>query len=62
MFPEHLVAIALGTGRAKDHNRTLQFFEQGAVNRKKLRSILECTGLAAKWQQFERKYLGGANE
>ena len=36
MFPEHLVAIALGTGRAKDHNRILQFVEQGAVNRKKL--------------------------
>jgi len=34
----------------------------GAVNRKKLRSILERTGLAAKWQQFERKYLEGANE
>lgn len=51
MSPEHLVAIALRTGRAKDHNPILQFVEQGAVNRKRLQGILERTGLAAKWQQ-----------
>jgi hypothetical protein len=34
----------------------LQFVEQGAVTRKKLQSILERSGLAAKWQPFERKY------
>lgn len=36
MTAEHLVAIALRTGRAKDHNRVLQFMEQNAVDRKKL--------------------------
>jgi hypothetical protein len=59
MTAEHLAAIALRTGRAKDHNRVLQFMEQNAVDRKKLRGILERHGLAAKWKQFEHKYLKG---
>ena len=56
---EHLAAIALRTGRTKDHNRVLQFIEQDAVDKKKLRSILERHGLASKWTQFELKYLAG---
>ena len=59
MTAEHLTAIALQTGRAKDHNRVLQFVEQGAIDKKKLHSILERHGLAAKWKQFEHKYLAG---
>jgi hypothetical protein len=39
MSAEHLVAIALETGRAKDHTRILQFVEQGAVDRKKLKDV-----------------------
>jgi hypothetical protein len=61
MSAEHLVAIALRTGRPKDHNRILQFFEQRAVDRKKLRAILTRFGLTAKWKEFERRYLEGAN-
>lgn len=57
MSAEHLVAIALRTGRAKDHNRILQFVEQKALNRGKLRTILDRHGLAAKWNEFERKFL-----
>jgi hypothetical protein len=57
MPAEHLVAIALRTGRAKDHIRILQFIEQDAVDRSKLQAVLERHGLTAKWQQFERKYL-----
>jgi hypothetical protein len=57
MSAEHLVAIALRTGRPKDHNRILQFIEQNAVNREKLQSILESNGLTAKWKEFDRKYL-----
>jgi len=60
MSAEHLVAIALRTGRPKDHNRILQFIEQDAVNREELESILERNGLAAKWKQFQRKYLEGS--
>src|SRR5258708_290548 len=59
MSAEHLVAIALKTGRAKDHNRILQFVEQDAVEEKKLRGILEQHGLITKWEQFQRKFLGG---
>lgn len=59
MTAEHLAAIALRVGRAKDHNRVLQFVEQNAVDRKKLQSILERHELTAKWKQFEHKYLEG---
>jgi hypothetical protein len=56
---EHLVAIALETGRSKDHIRILQFMEQGAVDRTKLRDIVERHGLSPKWSQFEQKFLKG---
>lgn len=62
MSAEHLVAIALSTGRAKDHIRILQFVEQEAVDRGKLQAILERYELTPKWKQFERKYLEGAHE
>ncbi len=61
MTAEHLVAIALRTGRTKDYNRILQFVEQDAVDRGKLQNILQRNGLVLKWQQFERKYLGGSS-
>jgi hypothetical protein len=59
MTAEHLVAIALKTGRAKDHTRILQFVEQEAVDQKKLSCILEEHRLTPKWRQFEDKFLGG---
>jgi hypothetical protein len=62
MSAEHLVAIAVNTGRSKDHIRILQFIEQDAVNRGKLQGVLERHGLTAKWKQFERKYLEGIHE
>ena len=58
MTAEHLIAIALRTGRPKDHNRILQFIEQDAVDRGKLQGIIERYGLASRWQQFGHKYLG----
>jgi hypothetical protein len=62
MPAEHLVAIALRTGRAKDHARIVQFIEQDAVDRTKLRTLLERHGLLRKWTLFERSYLGGGHE
>jgi hypothetical protein len=56
---EHLIAIALETGRTKDHIRILHFVEQRAVDRAKLRNILERHGLSAKWSQFEQRFLRG---
>ncbi|MGB8354843.1 MAG: hypothetical protein WCD79_13190 [Chthoniobacteraceae bacterium] len=57
MTAEHLVAIALQTGRAKDHNRILQFIESGTLDPDKLNQILSIHGLLAKWQQFEDKFI-----
>jgi hypothetical protein len=59
MRAEHLVAISLQTGRAKDYVRILQFLEQNAVDRSKLEELLKKFNLADKWAQFERKYLEG---
>lgn len=57
MTAEHLVAIALQTGRPKDNIRILQFVEQEAVNRRRLSEILQRHGLVEKWQRFQRRYL-----
>jgi hypothetical protein len=59
MTAEHLVAIALKTGRAKDYTRILQFLEQGAVDRQKLKRILERHKLSERWKQFETRFLEG---
>ena len=58
---EHLAAIALRTGRPKDHNRILQFIEQGAIDSKKLQSVIERYNLTKKWEWFERRFLEGTH-
>jgi hypothetical protein len=58
ILAEYLVAIALSTGRAKDHIRILQFIKEKAVDDVMLRAILEKHGLLSKWEQFQRKHLG----
>jgi hypothetical protein len=60
MLAEYLVAIALATGRAKDHIRILQFIKEKALDETMLRAILEKHGLLSKWQEFQHKYLEGA--
>jgi hypothetical protein len=60
MPAEHLVAIALQTGRLKDDARIVQFLEQDAVDRKKLETVVQKFGLTSKWDQFKRRYLEGA--
>lgn len=60
MTAEHLVAIALQLGRAKDHARILQFIEAGVLDTGKLDSILARHGLLEKWGRFERLFLDGA--
>jgi len=54
---EHITAIALETGRAKDKARMLQFLEAGVLDRERLREILRRHGLTGDWQQFERQFL-----
>jgi len=57
MTAEHLVAIALKTGRAKDFSRILQFIETGVLNTNKLDQILKRHSLLAKWEDFGHKFL-----
>lgn len=56
MTAEHLVAIALQTGRAKDHSRILQFLERNAVDLNKLSNILTRHSLTSKWANFKKRY------
>lgn len=55
--PEHLAAIALKTGRAKDFARLLQFVEAGVLEAKKLDPILKRHELVEKWEQFGARFL-----
>lgn len=54
---EHLAAIALQTGRAKDKARLLQFIEGAALDAVRFQSILVGHGLVDAWQKFERQFL-----
>jgi hypothetical protein len=53
---EHLVAVALETGRPKDKARILQFIEAEAVDQKALAVILDRHGLTQKWKQFKQQF------
>lgn len=57
MSAEHLIAIALETGRAKDKARVLQFVEENAFDKKILMDILKRHKMLQKWTQFEGKFL-----
>src|SRR5438094_3009164 len=52
---EHIAAIALETGRAKDKARVLQFIEAGVLDLDRLHRILGRHGLTGRWQEFERQ-------
>jgi hypothetical protein len=54
---EHLAAIALQTGRAKDKARLLQFIEAGVLDAERFQAILTRHGLLDRWRQFERQFL-----
>ncbi|MEM9478564.1 MAG: hypothetical protein AAGA58_02765 [Verrucomicrobiota bacterium] len=57
MTAEHLMAMALKLGRAKDYARLIQFVESGAAESKELASILERHGLLEKWEEFSNRFL-----
>lgn len=58
---EHLAAIALQTGRAKDHARLLQFIEAAAINAERFQGLVRRHGLLDRWQTFERRFLQGSS-
>ncbi len=55
---EHLAAIALQTGRAKDKARLLHFSEAGVLGDTTFQAILARHDLADRWQEFQRQFLG----
>lgn len=55
---EHLAAIALQTGRAKDKARLLQFIESQALDTGRFQDIVLRHGMHSAWQRFERQFLG----
>jgi len=55
MSPEHLVAIALQTGRAKDRERIRLLLESNAVDPARLQPILERYGLQERWHFFRSR-------
>lgn len=52
MRVEHLIAIALKTGRAKDFTRIALLLEEADVNETLLRDLLSRHNLAARWEKF----------
>lgn len=54
---EHLAAIALQTGRAKDKARLLQFIESGTLDAATFQDILTRHSLTERWAQFQRQFL-----
>lgn len=56
MRAEHLVAVMLQTGRAKDYARIIQFLEEGAVELSALADVLTRHGLTKQWEEFKRKF------
>jgi len=57
---EHLAAIALQTGRAKDKARLLQFIEAGRLDLALFNAILVRHGLQEAWHRFENQFLTDA--
>lgn len=49
---EHLLAIAVATGRAKDKARVPLFLESGAIQMDRLEAILKKHHLFEKWLQW----------
>lgn len=56
MRAEHLAAIMLQTGRAKDHARLVQLLEQHALDMELLKDIISRHGLMEKWHEFSQQF------
>ena len=54
---DHLAAIALSVGRAKNWTRILSLLEAGSVSREEVARLAKRHGLADAWQRFEARFL-----
>ena len=52
--PEHLVAVAVQAGRAKDRQRIQMFLDAGVLDRARLDDVLSRHGLMEKFSQWTR--------
>ncbi len=57
LTPEYLAAIALETGRAKDHARMLLFVEHAALDMNVFSDICSRFGLNDRWERFRNRFL-----
>jgi hypothetical protein len=57
LTPEHLAAIALQTGRAKDKARLLQFIEDRALDLPRFEKLIEQHQLTNQWRRFRQQFL-----
>ena len=56
MRAEHLVAVMLQTGRAKDYARIIQFLEEEAINLSLLAGVLARHELTGRWEEFKNRF------
>ena len=56
MTAEHLIAIALRTGRSKDFARISQFISEKVFDPVRLERIFKEHGLADKWRAFQARF------
>jgi hypothetical protein len=56
MRAEHLVAVMLQTGRAKDYARIIQFLEEDAIELSLLADVLKRHGLTKRWEEFKLRF------
>ena len=54
---EHLAAICLQVGRAKDYDRVVRFLEAEVIDAATFEAILERHDLLPQWQKLENTYL-----
>jgi hypothetical protein len=54
---EHLAAICLQVGRAKDHDRVMRFLEVGVLDASRFESILQSHNLNDTWNRFQKTHL-----
>jgi hypothetical protein len=54
---EHLAAIALSVGRAKDFTRVLALLESGAIRREAMGEVFRRHGLTEAWLKFQKRFL-----
>jgi hypothetical protein len=57
---EHLAAIALQLGRAKDKLRVEQMARERVLDMTVFNEVLRRHGLVAKWEDFSKRYLEGS--